>query len=101
MNDICYYDEHLKMLRGSRISKARKFVKEKCVVRDDHGFLVKPIKGYNKRTYEVMTIEGQNGLLYCNCQQNTLKKEICSHILAVELFLKQEKEGMDKILPME
>lgn len=53
-------------------------------------WMVHPIPGYNKTTYEVILFGGQ---FRCNCQFNRTKKKTCSHILAVELHeeIKDEK----------
>jgi len=85
MELIAYYDHHTQILKGSIISKAKKFNKFKCVEEISiNQWIVKPIEGYNKTAYTIRYI---NGVWSCDCQRGSTGL-VCSHILAVMLFVK-------------
>lgn len=91
-NDTCYWDAHIKELKGSQRSKALKFNRLKLIEPKGKGsFLVHPIraiegeKDYNSTTYEVHK-DGCQGWR-CNCQWNVKMKMECSHIQAVHFYL--------------
>lgn len=92
-DNVVYYSEHYKALEAedngsSRQSKAKKFLKEKCIAWDpEHScWLCKPILGYNNTTYHIK--DDKHGSFECSCQFNQKTGKICSHILALYLFLK-------------
>ena len=88
MNDTAHFDVLTGELKGSQLSKARKFNKLKCVVpRGDGQYLVKHIEGYNKTDYQVNAYFDE-----CDCQYYVKNKKSCSHVLAVALFKKQQEE---------
>lgn len=76
-------------------SKAKRFLMEECIEYDKEKkcYLCKPIKGYNKTTYEMYPKAGQ---FNCSCQfhNNVVMRRldipglVCSHVLALKLFLK-------------
>ena len=80
---VCWYDKY-SGLQGSMLSKAKKFNRLGLVKQlgKSYNWIVKPIEGYNVTEYQVMQDQGR---MKCNCQYNTTKDKICSHILAVEL----------------
>ena len=84
MNKLIWYDKY-KGLQGNVLSKARKFNKLKLIeeIKPDV-FKVYPIPGYNKTTYDVIKFVNY---WVCNCQYFRKNEKICSHILAVKLFL--------------
>lgn len=95
MNEICYYDKYSEELKGSILSKAKKFVRLNRVQRTGHKhFAVLPIIGYNSSTYEVNFHEDY---WTCNCQANRINNKICSHIIAVSLYLKT-REGAESVI---
>ena len=82
--NIVYWCPLLKELKvqggqNAIITKARRFFGEGCVIKTGNGYLVKPIKGYNKTTYQIISNE-------CNCQFHKKTKLRCSHLLAIELY---------------
>lgn len=82
--ELPHYDHVSGDLKGSQKSKARKFVRLGKVVRlTADAWQVQPIEGYNTRAY---IIERNGEYWSCNCQYNSTKGKICSHILAVWLF---------------
>ena len=84
--ELCFYDRYLEELKGSVISKARKFNRLNLVKRTgENSFAVLPIPGYNSSTYTV-TFEDETGT--CNCQANRINNRVCSHMMAVSLFIK-------------
>ena len=96
---VMYYDHEERKLTASMWEKAIKFVEYGLVEPKGSYWLVKPIAGYNTRTYTVM--RGPMGL-ECNCQgfQTKLKKfnrgegpkPSCSHCLAVEIFERKRNQ---------
>lgn len=89
--NIIYYSEHYKSLNcpegKARQIKARKFIEHNCIEwdRENKVWLCKPIKTYNKTTYHIKkTKEGFD----CSCQFYVQTGKICSHQLALYLYLK-------------
>jgi len=103
-NDVCFWDHWTKELKGSIISKAKKFYKLKLVSYvGDNTWIVEPIKDYNTRTYEVTNKKDDEDIrsFECNCQgfQSKLRKfklrqsdeeAYCSHTVAVKMFAGNE-----------
>jgi len=84
-----FYDHETRTLRGSQYDKARKLVALGLVERTtETSFLIRPIPGYNTRTYIVEITDGNTS---CNCQFGNSGRT-CSHILSVILFLKKNGE---------
>ena len=93
MNEvICYWDTMSQTLTGSILSKARKFNKEKCVVRQGTDlWYVNPIEGYNSTIYRVQRNRVNNIETWnCNCQFNSQTGKNCSHVMACALNEKME-----------
>lgn len=70
---------------GTLLKKAQDFLVFECIEEKDDGFICKPIKGYNTKTYNIINNQ-------CNCQGFSTKlkngeKPMCSHTLAVKLYL--------------
>lgn len=95
-NNVIYWSRHYKEIiglpKGKAIAgKARLFIKNNCIRYDNdmETFYCDPIKGYNKSIY---TIKKINGRFICNCQffqKVCLDSDmLCSHVLAVYLWLK-------------
>lgn len=82
---ICRWDAATGELKGSQLSKARKFNHDHCIDFQGNGtFLVRPIQGYNHTTYTVLfTPDG----CQCDCQYSKRYGNTCSHIMAVGLFI--------------
>jgi len=97
--NVMYYSHHAKEVNNSIKHKAQIFLDMDLVEYDFDVkcYIVKPIAGYNTRTY---TIQKRKTGFECNCQgcQTKIKKGLydpekqsltaCSHILAVYLLLK-------------
>lgn len=91
LRENCYYDAYLKELQGNMLSKARHTVKLGRIKRVSEGnFLCVPEEGYNKTTYSIH-YDYFNDAWSCNCQHNHVVGKICSHIIAVNLFIKLER----------
>ena len=106
--NIIYWSEHYKRLEGVEHgkgiqTKARNFIKNKCIEYDPdgkkyselgdydgHKFICKPIKNYNKTTYRLW--QGEDKSFECSCQfWNKAGKTIgldCSHITSLWMQLK-------------
>jgi hypothetical protein len=84
-NNVVYWDESLGKLsvgKGkARIVKAQKFCNLGLVEERENGWIIKPIKGYNKTLHKVSI-----NLKECSCQFNQTTGKECSHILAVKIF---------------
>lgn len=94
---VCYYDAFRRTLEGTIISKAKRFNREKCVVKITSGhYIVKPIIGYNKTTYKVL--QGFDDVFSCSCQRYVTKQLTCSHIVAVSLYMKQKEQPLNTSL---
>ncbi len=65
--------------------KAITFHKRGCVERKNEGFVVKRLPGYNKTDHKV-----SGNLAYCDCFFMRRMGKKCSHIMAVEIFLRTE-----------
>lgn len=92
MQIVCKYDSARKELKGSILTKARRFCREGCVrpVRGKEGiFKVLPIRGYNMTTYDVNIFLDE-----CNCQSNQLHGKICSHLVACYLWDKLRSSNL-------
>ena len=102
MGILIGYDAATKTLSGSIIHKARKFNKLKLVKLYEQSFCpecktynVLPIEGYNKTMYTVDHYIKSNEF-ECNCQSSAIHHaNICSHILAIMLYEKQNKGGTE------
>lgn len=93
MKDMPYWDASVKELKGSRISKARRFNREGSVIPRGltrSRWVVNPVKGYNKTAYEVNVTNEDEWI--CSCQYNRRNGRTCSHILACQLFIKLHPE---------
>ena len=94
MVDIQYYDHLLKELKHSQEYKIQKFLDHDCVVFvGNNTFEVRPIEGYNTRTY---TVNMGGNEPTCNCQYCVMERKkgrsgICSHIGAVLMYLKERE----------
>ena len=98
--DLQWYDHRNQNLLHSQRHKVLKLLDYKCVERNGDGFLVKPIPGYNTRTYTITPIRTGAGLMVdiaCNCQYFTMKHEPCSHIGAVREWLARQRGQMELI----
>lgn len=86
---ICYWDSSHMKLVGSRISKIRAFLKKGLIKQQSENiFDVLPdIEGGRHTTHTV-----DKGTWSCTCQAYD-GTGICSHILAVRLYLQQRREG--------
>lgn len=83
-DDLCYWDNISKTLKGSQKSKAKAFNREKCIKYIGNGaFLCSPIKDYNSTFY---TMKKEHGEFKCNCQWNVKNNLMCSHIMALYLY---------------
>ena len=90
--NVIYWSTHYKEVKGApkgqaRAFKAHKFIKLGLIKWDTEtkAFYCSPIKGYNKTTYTINSVGKE---FKCNCQFNCQTGKICSHILAVYLWLK-------------
>lgn len=98
--EVCFYShtykefvDELGQVRADVMRyKASKFIENRCLdySPDTKEFFVKPIKGYNSRTY---SLKQENGLWSCNCQGAVTKKKrgefvSCSHLLSLKLAFK-------------
>ena len=91
-SELPYYDHSHQELRGAQVSKARKLVQLKRIVEvSPSSYKILPIEGYNTRSYDVEIDEENES---CNCQYNTTKHLECSHIMAVKMFMRGEKEAV-------
>ena len=94
--DLCYYDSNMKALRGSQVSKARKFNKEGCIEYIGmNRFVCKPIIGYNKTAYVLERWDFGEKWDFgwrCNCQHFMKDGMNCSHLLALFLWMKLRGE---------
>jgi len=81
---VCKWDVTNQVLTSDQKAKAQKFIDNDCIVFDGKDYWCKPILGYNKTSYTIKLI---NGEWKCNCQWNTTKHRLCSHILAVFLWI--------------
>lgn len=81
---ICKWDETNRTLTNSQQHKAKKFVDLDLIAYDGTDYWCKPIKGYNKTTHRIFLV---NGEWQCTCQYNTTKHKLCSHIMAVFLWI--------------
>lgn len=88
-------------------AKARRFLENECIEYDKEKkcYLCKPLKGYNKTTYEIRSLPNQQ--FSCSCQfynrvvlRQNITNLICSHVCALKLMLKiwNWKKRRDKIL---
>lgn len=78
------YDIKNKEFKSTVKKKAVLFLENGCVriiTRDR--FMCLPIKDYNKTTYHIINY---NNHWECNCQ-GFQKNKICSHIIAVKMFI--------------
>ncbi|RLJ08637.1 MAG: hypothetical protein DRP12_00285 [Candidatus Aenigmatarchaeota archaeon] len=90
MEEIIRYEVGKGMV-GSVRNKVRAFIENGCVVQvGPKSWIVRPIPGYNKTTYEV-TSDGS--FFRCSCQYNRTKGLVCSHILAVTEYIKMRRLG--------
>ena len=90
--DVCYYDHVRGELKGSQLSKAKKFCRLDLVkVGLNHDYVILPIKGYNTRTYHIDFHKFDN-LWHCDCQFNHQTKKMCSHIMAVLIWRRTRGE---------
>ena len=95
---VIFWSEHYRQLEGvdqgdAIRTKAQKWLQANCIEYDSEEkcFLCHPIEGYNKTIHEIKAIG--NGEFSCSCQfynRVCVKNPglICSHILAVYLWLK-------------
>lgn len=83
MFDLPFYDPVKGDIKGSIISKARRFIKDHKVVnvKRNH-WRIRPITGYNKQVRNVVIHRGVFG---CDCQ-GFKKNRYCSHVLMVQLL---------------
>ena len=96
---LVWYDKY-KGLQGSMLTKARKFNRLKLVEElSENRWRVNHIEGYNKTDYNVWKeireeyVKGNFGQYYnCECQYFSKNQKICSHILAVELFVDMHRQ---------
>lgn len=100
MNDICFWNHWAKELKGSIVSKAKRFYKCKLIAYCGFNtWVVEPIKDYNTRVYTVTNVRDEEDIrsFSCNCQgfQSKLRKfklrestdePYCSHTVAVKMF---------------
>jgi len=85
---LVWYDKY-KGLQGSVLTKARKFNRLKLVEElSENRWRVNHIEGYNKTNYNVWKEPTYN----CECQYFSKNQKICSHILAVELFVDMHRQ---------
>ena len=77
-------------LKGSKLDKARAFNREKLIEQvSETTFNVKPLPG-NHQTH---TVWWDGEMWNCSCQNNRVTgDDHCSHILAVNLYLKIKDE---------
>lgn len=91
-----YYSHHARELKQTQKYKISKFLEHKCIEYAGDGmFICKPIKGYNKRTYEL--IKNKEGEFECNCQYYVLGRRIgesrfCSHLGVLYEYLKRGRK---------
>ena len=105
-DNVIYWSEHYKQLEGIKEgtairTKARAFLHNNSIQwdKDQKCFICLPIKGYNHTTYRMFK-KGEN--FDCSCQfynkvSKDWEKPICSHILALYLYLKLKKWNMEDI----
>ena len=84
--NVIYWCEEYKSLEGIKSAtaiqtKARKFLQYDCIEETETGFICKPIPGYNKTVYHIINKR-------CSCQYNKKEELMCSHLLAMYLYLK-------------
>jgi len=90
INNVVYWSNTFKRLRSDGekavTTKAHHFLQDGKVRYDSefNVFRVDPARG-NKTTRTILT---SNNRFECNCQNNQTTGRICSHILAVKLWLK-------------
>lgn len=117
--NVMHWSEHYKALEvggngKSRQSKSRKFLENGCIKWDHNAknWICGPLEGYNKTTYHIKhnralvnPESGKKGEFECSCQFNQKTAEMCSHILALYLFLKiynwNKKYSDDNYFPRE
>jgi hypothetical protein len=76
---------------ATMLTKAKKFLEFKCIERKGAAWICKPIKEYNKTTYNIAHEEyGWK----CNCQ-GFANNNICSHIIAVKQFEFISRDGKE------
>lgn len=93
---LVHYDPSREELTGSQKDKAEKFISLDLVERvTDFDFFIKPIKGYNKTTYQVKVVKTVLGgvAFRCNCQFYHTTEKTCSHIMAVKMFMFEKLGG--------
>ena len=94
-NTVQFYSHHAQELKRTQKDKIRKLIEFGCIEYDanEKHYICKPIKGYNTRTYKLVTSK-EFGFV-CNCQGFNAKlrkyresplgapKPSCSHIGAL------------------
>ena len=90
--NIIYWNPECRELKNvengsARITKAKRFIKENCIILDGNNFKCLPIQGYNKTTYSGSLTPSD-----CNCQFFNKTGKICSHILSAKM-LKQIQDN--------
>ena len=81
---VCKWDNYAMRLRGNKLAKARAFNRNHLIRQVGNStFNVLPLKG----NHQVHTV-WWDGDWQCSCQNNRINFDICSHILAVNLYLK-------------
>ncbi|MCK4521151.1 MAG: SWIM zinc finger family protein [Nanoarchaeota archaeon] len=85
--NVLYYSHHAKKVKGTVRNKAKKFVDLGLIQydKDLKCFFCNPIPGYNKSRYKIEKVDSD---FECDCQFNVTTGYMCSHILAVFLYLK-------------
>lgn len=118
-NTVCKWSEHYKQLKttdgkNARLSKANQFLKHHCIKwsKEHKNWICYPIKDYNKSFYHIKWNKelpnfktGDPGEFECSCQFNQRVGKMCSHILALYLFLKiynyNKKHPENNLFPKE
>lgn len=97
--NVVFWSDHYKMFEKQKSvqSKARNFLENDCIKWDpeEKVWICKPIAGYNKTTHRIFwnhelinMKNGNKGEFECSCQGNNAGEKICSHILALYMYLK-------------
>lgn len=100
--EIIYCNAINNKIHKAQLTKARKFLKHKCIWQlIDGSFICKNLEGYNSNTYELR--KDKFGQWTCTCQfyKKNQFDMICSHLIALYIHLAQLRERHTPILPME
>jgi hypothetical protein len=92
MSKIQSYDHENQRLAHSQSYKVRRILENHCLEQvNENLWVCKPIEGYNSRTYKLSRVFVWEKFS-CNCQGFN-KKGICSHVVALQKYIKLNVKG--------